>query len=79
MSSLTKQTKKAEKIVAKWNDKFLIGTSIKYQSCEDSSVEIHNTSSVAYLMGSSAVILLENKSGCVDLEHCFPISLKVKK
>lgn len=59
-----------------WNAKHPVGTTISYEEIQGRG-ETHRGASVseAQVMGGhSAVIWIDGKSGCVDLDHCTAVA-----
>lgn len=58
-----------------WNAKYKIGTEVDYSSIIGGPPTLRSKtrSEAQVLSGHSAVVWLEDKSGCVGIEHCKPL------
>lgn len=58
-----------------WNAKHPVGTVVSYEALvgEGETARGRTTAEAQIMGGHSAVIWLDCKSGCVDLEHCTPL------
>ena len=75
MNELARSTVSAAKLVAKWNERFHVGTKVRYWTGAREGVgKISYTQSPAeVLSGHTAVIWLSGVSGCVALSHVEPV------
>lgn len=60
---------------AKWNAQYPIGTEVRYYPVKgNDKFSRHLTMSEAYVLsGHTAVIFLDQHSGCVSLDHCIAV------
>jgi len=71
-----KTLKQLEAECAAWNAEHAIGTVVDYQEVRgrsETTLRTKTRSEAQVLSGHSAVVWLENKSGCVMLSHCTPV------
>lgn len=67
-----KTAEQLQKQCDEWNARWPVGTEIEYYPVAgDTQYSVHRTRGPAYVLsGHTAVIFLEDKSGCVALDHC---------
>lgn len=63
-----------QKKVDEWNARVKVGDSVEYREVlDDNKPELFTTRTPADILGGhTAVVWLNNKSGCVCLDHCQP-------
>lgn len=74
MNELAKSTISPTKLVAKWNERFPVGTQVRYWTgVREGSGKVSVTRSEAeVLSGHTAVVWIKDVSGCVALSHVEP-------
>jgi hypothetical protein len=72
--NIAQSTVSQAKLAAKWNDRFPVGTVVRYwTSTRDGVGKVGKTRSEAEVMGGhTAVVWIEGCSGCVALTHVQP-------
>ena len=75
-----KTPKQLEAQCADWNRQYPVGTTVEYfarmNPLEESRGLYTTRSEATVLGGHTAVIWLDNKSGCVALDACVPVEAK---
>ena len=76
MNRLARSTVSPEKLAAKWNQTFPIGTRVRYWTGAREGIgkESVTRSEASVLGGHSAVVWIEGCVGCMALSHVEPIT-----
>lgn len=75
MNSISRSTVSAEKLAKKWNERFPIGTQVRYWTgAREGRGNIAITRTPAEVLGGhTPVIWVEGVSGCIALSHVEPL------
>jgi hypothetical protein len=74
MNELARSTVSPEVLAAKWNKRFAVGTRVRYWTgVRHGMGKVSNTRSEARVLGGhTAVVWIEDETGCVALSHLEP-------
>ena len=75
MNNLARSTVSPEKLAAKWNHSFPIGTKVRYWpgAREGRGVESATKTQAEVLGGHTAVVWIEGRGDCIALSHVEPL------